>query len=58
VHPFCLTVDVKGSGYLTRIFGRAGTWSSATPTSSPWPSSASSARSSPRGEGGPLIGCL
>ncbi len=24
VHPFCLTVDVKGSGYLTRIFGRAG----------------------------------
>jgi nitric oxide reductase NorD protein len=24
VHPFCLTVDVKASGYLTRIFGRAG----------------------------------
>jgi len=24
VHPFCLTVDVKGSSYLTRIFGAAG----------------------------------
>jgi len=24
VHPFCLTVDRKGSSYLTRIFGPAG----------------------------------
>jgi nitric oxide reductase NorD protein len=24
VHPFCLTVDTKGSAYLTRIFGPAG----------------------------------
>lgn len=24
VHPFCLTVDTKGSSYLTRIFGPAG----------------------------------
>lgn len=24
VHPFCLTVDTKASGYLTRIFGPAG----------------------------------
>jgi nitric oxide reductase NorD protein len=24
VHPFCITVDVKGSSYLTRIFGAAG----------------------------------